>query len=131
MKLALRLGASLLLAALAGGLDSQARSSSPLAALSKDEVYRFGLYKLEPGELAALGAWIEQVAAAGCRETARQDRKRVDEDPVVSFNTSSHKFHCLSCASVQRCTRNCVEMRRSEAISRGGVACQNCGGSCQ
>ena len=49
-------------------------------------------------------------------------------DPVVAFNLKSHKFHLPSCIHAIRCTENCITVRRSEALRRGGKACKVCGG---
>jgi methylphosphotriester-DNA--protein-cysteine methyltransferase len=49
-----------------------------------------------------------------------------DSDPYVAFNTRSLIFHQLKCDFVRRCTANCVQVRRSEAISRGGRPCRYC-----
>ena len=53
-----------------------------------------------------------------------------DSDEIVSFNVNSLKYHCVTCAHARRCTRSCIEVRRSVARARGGVACKHCGGSC-
>lgn len=47
---------------------------------------------------------------------------------VVSFNTQSLKYHGLSCTWAKKCTKNCVEIPLSEAISNGGMPCKICGG---
>lgn len=52
------------------------------------------------------------------------------EDPIVSFNTKSLKYHCPKCEWAVKCTVNCVKIKRSEAVKRGGVPCKVCGGSC-
>jgi len=52
-------------------------------------------------------------------------------DENVVFNTQSHKFHCATCQSAIHCTKNCITIRKSEAIKRGGVPCKVCGGSCK
>ena len=51
-------------------------------------------------------------------------------DETVAFNTKSLKYHCVTCEAAKRCTRNCIELKRSEAKTRGGVACKICGGTC-
>lgn len=56
---------------------------------------------------------------------------QVSADEKVSFNKSSRKYHCLTCAWAKRCTDNCITITRAEAVSRGGVACKVCGGSCR
>lgn len=48
----------------------------------------------------------------------------------VAFNVETRKYHCLSCRSAIACTKNCIEVSRSEAKRRGGIPCKNCGGSC-
>ncbi len=53
------------------------------------------------------------------------------DDPIVSFNTSSLKYHCPSCEWAIKCTKNCINIKRSEAIKRGGVPCKICGGCCR
>jgi len=52
------------------------------------------------------------------------------QDEIVAFNTSSLKYHCLTCQWALKCTKNCVDIPKSEAIKRGGVPCKVCGGSC-
>ena len=52
-------------------------------------------------------------------------------DEIVAFNTKSLKYHCLECTWAKKCTVNCVNIPRSEAIRRGGVPCKVCGGSCK
>jgi len=51
-------------------------------------------------------------------------------DEIVAFNTKSLKYHCLECTWAKKCTVNCVNVPKSEAIRRGGVPCKVCGGSC-
>ncbi|SRR6266571_242270 len=53
------------------------------------------------------------------------------DDEMVAFNTKSHKYHCLSCQYAVKCTQNCIQIKLSEAIARGGVPCKVCGGSCK
>lgn len=53
------------------------------------------------------------------------------QEETVAFNTKSLKFHCLSCEWAVKCTVNCIEISRTEAITRGGVPCKVCGGSCK
>jgi hypothetical protein len=53
------------------------------------------------------------------------------KEETVAFNTESLKYHCLECRWAIRCTRNCIEVTRSEARRRGGVACKVCGGACR
>ncbi len=53
------------------------------------------------------------------------------KDEIVAFNTKSHKYHCLECTWAKKCTVNCVNIPKSEAIRRGGVPCKVCGGTCR
>ena len=46
----------------------------------------------------------------------------------VAFNTQTHKVHKLSCIWAERCTKNCITLKRAEAYRRGGVPCKVCGG---
>lgn len=41
------------------------------------------------------------------------------QEETVAFNTKSLKFHCLNCEWAVKCTVNCIEISRSEAITRG------------
>src|SRR3989442_5329651 len=50
------------------------------------------------------------------------------DDEMVAFNTKSHKYHCLSCQYAVKCTQNCIQIKRSDAIARGGGPCKVCGG---
>ena len=52
-------------------------------------------------------------------------------DDVVAFNKSTLKYHCVTCKWAVRCTKNCVEIPRAEALRRGGVPCKVCGGYCK
>jgi hypothetical protein len=52
------------------------------------------------------------------------------QDEIVTFNTKTGKYHCVTCSAAKRCTRNCVNVKLSEAKERGGVACKICGGTC-
>ena len=54
-----------------------------------------------------------------------------DNDEMVAFNTKTLKYHCLKCQWAVKCTQNCITIKKSEAIKRGGVPCKVCGGSCQ
>jgi len=51
-------------------------------------------------------------------------------DEIVTFNTHTLKYHCVSCRSAVQCTKSCIDVKKSVAIARGGVPCKNCGGSC-
>src|SRR2546428_13707923 len=53
------------------------------------------------------------------------------DDEMVAFNTKSHKYHCLSCQYAVKCTQNCIQIKRSDAIARGGGPGKVCGGSLQ
>ncbi len=53
------------------------------------------------------------------------------EDETVAFNVQSKKYHCLKCRWAVACTKNCIEIPRSEAKRRKGVACKVCWGSCE
>ncbi len=53
------------------------------------------------------------------------------QEEMVAFNTKSLKYHCLSCEWAIKCTVNCVQIPKSEAIRRGGVPCKVCGGTCK
>ena len=50
---------------------------------------------------------------------------------IVFLNVKTKKFHCASCASAQKCTKNCAYVERTKAESLGGVACRLCGGTCR
>jgi hypothetical protein len=54
-----------------------------------------------------------------------------NQNETVAFNTKSLKYHCPRCQHARRCTNNCIEIKKSEAVKRGGVACMTCGGSCK
>lgn len=56
---------------------------------------------------------------------------QISADEKVYFNKSSRKYHCPTCTWAKRCTDNCITITKAEAISRGGVACKVCGGTCQ
>lgn len=51
-------------------------------------------------------------------------------DEKVAFNVETKKYHCLSCRWAIACTKNCVEISRSEAKRRHGVPCKVCKGTC-
>jgi hypothetical protein len=52
-------------------------------------------------------------------------------DPTVTFNTQSKKYHCPTCRYAKQCTKNCIEIKKSEAVAKGGVVCKICGGTCK
>ena len=54
-----------------------------------------------------------------------------DADEMVVFNTKSLKYHCAQCQYAVKCTKNCITIKKSEALKRGGVPCKVCGGHCQ
>lgn len=58
------------------------------------------------------------------------DEALAASDPIVTFNTKTLKYHCPTCASAKRCTKNCIDIHLSEAKKRDGVPCKNCGGTC-
>jgi len=47
---------------------------------------------------------------------------------TVAFNKETYKFHKLSCKWARKCTVNCINIEKKEAIKRGGVPCKVCGG---
>lgn len=47
---------------------------------------------------------------------------------LVAFNTQSFKYHKPNCKWARKCTQNCIFIARNEAIKRGGVPCNVCGG---
>ena len=53
------------------------------------------------------------------------------DDETVAFNVESKKYQCLECRWAIACTKNCIEIPRSEAKRRKGVACKVCWGSCE
>jgi hypothetical protein len=52
------------------------------------------------------------------------------KEEKVYLNVETKKYHCLTCKWALKCTRNCIEVSRSEAKQRGGIACKVCGGTC-
>jgi len=80
-------------------------------------VTRRGVHALTIALLLALGAWAQGA-------TPKQDE-------TVYFNVETKKYHCLTCRWAIQCTRNCIEVSRSEAKKRRGVACKVCGGTCE
>lgn len=46
----------------------------------------------------------------------------------VAFNTSSYKYHKLSCHWAKKCTKNCIIIDKEKAIANGGKPCKVCGG---
>ena len=122
-----------------------APGSKPVPALQLREVMteaefsRCGLHRLSDGELEALEIWIGHRLGEAPVSFPRDETP----DPPISasgpgspksdlvmFNQQSKKYHCPSCEWARKCTRNCVEITRAEAIRLGGVACRVCGGKC-
>jgi hypothetical protein len=84
------------------------RCRSLLAAI----ILAFGV-SISPGEVPQPGAgaaWAQR------------------NETLVSFNTSTLKYHGVNCRWARKCTKNCVVIPLSEAIQRGGVPCKVCGG---
>ena len=117
--------------------------------MTVEEFERCGLAKLTPQELASLETWIARRApgmktapsdpiaaptafapSAGRLGSAPSSSGEAG-DPLVAFNVSTHKYHCPSCRFALQCTKNCIEIPRSQALARGGVACGSCGGACR
>ena len=71
--------------------------------------------------LAFLVAWMLVMSSVPATE----------KEEIVFFNTESRKYHCLTCVHAKRCTKNCIELPRSEAKARGGIPCKTCGGTCR
>lgn len=47
---------------------------------------------------------------------------------TVIYNTKTHKYHQIWCRWAAKCTVNCIQLDKKEAIKRGGVPCKVCGG---
>jgi hypothetical protein len=62
--------------------------------------------------------------------TAPPPENPKQQEETVAFNTKTLKFHCKTCQWATKCTVNCVDVSRSEAIRRGGVGCKVCKGTC-
>jgi len=58
-------------------------------------------------------------------QTSAQQPK-VKQSDLVVFNTKTLKYHELDCSSAIRCTKNCIQISRNEAIRRGAVHCKKC-----
>lgn len=52
------------------------------------------------------------------------------DDEIVVFNTNTLKYHCVKREWALKCTRNCIELKKSKAKESGGVPCKVCGGTC-
>ena len=77
-----------------------------------------------------VGSSAVELSASVQQDSSGQISQQADSE-IVTFNTESLKYHCPSCGWAQHCTRNCIEITRQEAISRGGVPCKICGGMCE
>lgn len=53
------------------------------------------------------------------------------DEEIVAFNEKSLKYHCTTCEWARKCTANCVMVKKSEAIRRGGVPGKVCNGTCR
>lgn len=51
----------------------------------------------------------------------------VNAKPVY-YNTESKIYHKHNCKWAKKCTKNCITIEESDAISRGGRKCYVCGG---
>lgn len=126
----------LALSTLGPGSAAQTRAPRLKEVMTAADFARCGLNKLTAAELAALEQWFaargavrdSPAAAPSLGGTPGQGASRSEE--IVSFNTSSAKYHCRTCQWALRCTRNCVNIPLSEARARG-VPCRVCGGSCR
>jgi hypothetical protein len=47
---------------------------------------------------------------------------------IVTYNRNSHKYHNPRCAAAIRCTSSCEDIPYNQAIERGAIPCQLCGG---
>jgi hypothetical protein len=120
------------------GIEGQSQEFRLKERMSAAEFERCGLHKLTPMELSALETWVtRQVSGVPARSlsTPQQSLGVTAAEPraateMVAFNTSSRKYHCLTCSSALRCTKNCITIPLSEARQRGSP-CGTCGGSCR
>jgi len=48
-------------------------------------------------------------------------------EDVVVFNIKTKKYHKAACVWAERCTKNCVFMKKTEALEKGGMPCKVCG----
>jgi hypothetical protein len=53
------------------------------------------------------------------------------QEEFVFLNVKTKKFHCASCSSALKCTKNCSYVERSKALAGGGTACKLCNGTCR
>lgn len=51
-----------------------------------------------------------------------------EKSGTVFFNQKSKVYHHDGCMSAKACTVNCIHIKKSEAIERGGRPCGICGG---
>jgi hypothetical protein len=124
--------ASLVLLLLVGGSDVQTQPGSALTlkdAMTASEFERAGLHKLTAGELRSLESWLASRLGGNATPPRRLVAPPAAASEMVTFNTSTGKYHCASCTWAVRCTRNCVSMPLAQARTRG-VACKVCRGSC-
>lgn len=66
-----------------------------------------------------------ETTAASMNSTAASSS---DDTTTVAYNVESQKFHRPECKWARKCTKNCINVPRSEAIKRGGKPCKVCGG---
>jgi len=52
-----------------------------------------------------------------------------EDAEVVILNTKSLKYHCSKCEWAINFPRNCINISKIEAIKKGGMPCNVCGGS--
>jgi hypothetical protein len=77
-----------------------------------------------------LMAWIIHFPFVASEAVAQrgQHPQTQQQEQTVMFNTHSLKYHHPSCHWAKKCTVNCIRVKRSEAIQRGGIPCKVCGG---
>lgn len=115
----------------AGLSFGEAKSLDLRTEMTGAEFTRCGLSKLTTDEIRALEEWLGRHADAGTAPRSLSSPRASEGDPRVAFNVSTHKIHCPTCRHALACTKNCIEMRFSEARERGGVPCGTCGGFCR
>lgn len=132
---------AVLVVALLDGIPASVQGRAPRLkdSMTAAEFQRCGLYKLTAPELAALEEWFANRSASSRAAPPSPTAQRIDgggpegvsrSTELVAYNTSTGKYHCLSCQWALKCTRNCVNIALSEARARG-VPCKVCGGSCR
>ena len=52
--------------------------------------------------------------------------KNLKQVDLIVLNTKTLKYHELGCSSAIKCTKNCMQISRAEAIRRGAVHCKRC-----